>query len=184
MFIIKTIPKFLSENECSELINQYSNLSLQDAEYYSKDEKLIVNKKVRDSKIIFVSNELITKKIIDELKKHISIKGYNFIGLERLQFTKYDFNGHYDWHVDSNINSTNNRYYSIVIPLNIDYENGELLCKDLNDNIINLEKKTGNLHIFSSTLLHKVTNVTCGVRYSLVTWLSLEKIKDFKKSLI
>lgn len=184
MFIIKTIPKFLSENECSELINQYSNLSLQDAEYYSKDNKLIVNTKKRNSKIIFVLNNLLTTKIIEELKKHILIKGYNFIGLERLQFTKYDLNGHYDWHTDSDINNVNNRYYSVVIPLNMDYENGELLCKDLNDNIINLEKKTGNMHIFSSTLLHKVTNVTHGVRYSLVTWLSLEKIKDFKKSLI
>lgn len=184
MFIIKTIPKFLSENECSKLINQYSNLSLQDAEYYSKDDKLIVNTKKRDSKIIFVLNDLLTTKIIEELKKHILIKGYNFIGLERLQFTKYDLNGHYDWHTDSDINNVNNRYYSVVIPLNMDYDNGELLCKDLNDNIINLEKKTGNMHIFSSTLLHKVTNVTYGVRYSLVTWLSLEKIKDFKKSLI
>lgn len=45
MFIIKTIPLFLSEIECLDLINQYSNLSLKDAEYYSKDDKLIVNTK-------------------------------------------------------------------------------------------------------------------------------------------
>lgn len=66
----------------------------------------------------------------------------------------------------------------------MDYGGGELLCKDLNDNIMTLEKKTGNMHIFSSSLLHKVSNVTNGVRYSLVTWLSLEKIENFKKSLI
>lgn len=184
MYILKTIPSFLSEIECSELIKEYSNLSLKNAEYYSKEDKLTINTKIRDSKIIFISNELITTKIIEELKKHILIKGYNFIGLERLQFTKYDLNGHYDWHVDSNSNVANGRYYSIVIPLNVDYGNGELLCKDLNDNVITLEKKVGNMHVFSSTLLHKVTNVTYGVRYSLVTWLSLEKIKDFKKSLI
>jgi hypothetical protein len=184
MVIIKTIPTFLSEIECLDLINQYSNLALTDAEYYSKDNKLIVNTKKRDSKIIFVLNDELTAKIIEELKKHILIKGYNFIGLERLQFTKYDLNGHYDWHTDSDENNLNNRYYSVVIPLNMDYGNGELLCKDLNDNIMTLEKKTGNMHIFSSSLLHKVSNVTNGVRYSLVTWLSLEKIKDFKKSLI
>ena len=184
MFIIKTIPSFLSEIECLDLINQYSQLSLKNAQYYSKQDELSVNTKIRDSKIIFVSNETITTKIIEELKKHITVKGYNFIGLESLQFTKYDLNGHYDWHTDSNINNVNNRYYSVVIPLNMDYGNGELLCKDLNDNVITMEKKTGNMHIFSSTLLHKVTNVTYGVRYSLVTWLSLEKIKDFKKSLI
>jgi hypothetical protein len=48
MFTLKTIPTFLSENECSELINQYSQLSLKDAEYYSKEDQLIVNAKVRD----------------------------------------------------------------------------------------------------------------------------------------
>lgn len=183
MFILKTIPNFLSEIECSDLIKQYVELSLVDSEYYSKENKLTINTKVRDSKIIFVSNELIETKIKEELKKHILIKGHNFIGLERLQFTKYDLNGHYDWHRDSDINYINNRYFSVVIPLNMDYENGELLCKDLDNNVITLEKKTGNMHVFSSTLLHKVTNVTYGVRYSLVTWLSLEKIKDFKKSL-
>jgi predicted 2-oxoglutarate/Fe(II)-dependent dioxygenase YbiX len=184
MFILKTIPTFLPEIECSELINQYSQLCSNKAEYYSKKEGLIVNTRVRDSKIIFVSNESIETKIAEELKKHISIKGHKFIGLEKLQFTKYDLDGHYDWHMDSDINYANNRYFSVVIPLNMDYENGELLCKDLNNNIITLEKKTGNMHIFSSTLLHKVTNVTYGVRYSLVTWISLEKIKDFKNSLI
>jgi predicted 2-oxoglutarate/Fe(II)-dependent dioxygenase YbiX len=184
MYILKTIPTFLSEIECSELINEYSNLCSNKAEYYSKGKGLVVNTKVRDSKIIFISNQSIEKKITEELKKHISIKGHTFIGLEKLQFTKYDLNGHYDWHRDSDNNYANNRYFSVVIPLNVDYENGELLCKDLNNNIITLEKKIGNMHIFSSILSHTVTNVTYGVRYSLVTWISLEKIKDFKNSLI
>jgi predicted 2-oxoglutarate/Fe(II)-dependent dioxygenase YbiX len=184
MFILKTIPTFLSEFECSELINEYSQLCSNKAEYYSREQGLIVNTKVRDSKVVFVSNKLIETKITEELKKHISIKGHHFIGLEKLQFTKYDLNGHYDWHRDSDSNYANNRYFSVVIPLNMNYENGELLCKDLNNNIITLEKKTGNMHIFSSTLLHKVTNVTYGIRYSLVTWISLEKIKNFKNSLI
>lgn len=183
MIIIKTIPSFLSETECSDLINQYSGIDLFDAEIFHNE--FSVNKKIRDSKVSFVLNETIESRITEELKKHIIIKGFNFIGLEKIQFTKYNVNGHYDWHTDSDDNyASNNRYFSVVIPLNMDYVDGDLLCKDLDDNIITLEKKTGNMHIFSSSLWHKVTNVASGVRYSLVTWLSLEKIKNFNNTLI
>lgn len=183
MIIIKTIPKFLTEMECADIINQYSNLDLTEAEYFNKE--FIINKKVRDSKVIFVVNENIENKIINELKKNIIIKGFNFISLEKIQFTKYDVNGHYDWHTDSDDTHMNGkRYYSVVIPLNMNYGGGELLCKDLDENILTMEKKTGNLHIFSSSLWHKVEPVTFGERYSLVTWLSLETIKDFKNTII
>jgi predicted 2-oxoglutarate/Fe(II)-dependent dioxygenase YbiX len=183
MILIKTIPQFLTELECSEILNKYSNLNLEDGKFFDKE--LTLNKKVRDSKVTFVLNKPLEDKIINELKNHITIKGFDFVGLEKLQFTKYDVNGHYDWHTDSDdSNTTNKRYYSIVIPLNMEYNDGDLLCKDLDGNVINLEKKTGNMHIFSSSLWHKVTNVTFGVRYSLVTWLSLEKIKTFNNTLI
>jgi predicted 2-oxoglutarate/Fe(II)-dependent dioxygenase YbiX len=183
MILIKTIPSFLTESECTEIINQYSNLNLTDGEFFNKE--FIVNKKVRDSKIIFVINDIIENKIINELKKNILIKGFNFVGLEKIQFTKYNVNGHYDWHTDSDdTNMPGKRYYSVVIPLNMNYGGGELLCKDLDENIQTLEKKTGNLHIFSSSLWHKVEPVTFGERYSLVTWLSLETIKDFKNTII
>jgi PKHD-type hydroxylase len=183
MILIKTIPSFLTKSECTEIINQYSNLDLTDGEFFNKE--FIVDKKVRDSKIIFVINDVIENKIISELKKNIVIKGFNFIGLERIQFTKYDVNGHYDWHTDSgDTHMHGKRCYSVVIPLNMNYGGGELLCKDLDENILTLEKKTGNLHIFSSSLWHKVEPVTFGERYSLVTWLSLETIKDFKNTII
>jgi predicted 2-oxoglutarate/Fe(II)-dependent dioxygenase YbiX len=143
-----------------------------------------INKKQRNSNIIFIKNSIIQNKIINELNKHIIIKGFNFIGLEKLQFTKYDVNGHYDWHTDSDENNLNKRYYSIVVPLNDNYTGGELICKNINKDDIILEKKTGNMHIFSSSLCHKVFPVLNGKRYSLVTWLSLEKNKNFKQSLI
>jgi len=184
MIIIKTIPSFLEKSECDNMIKEYSNLKLEQAGYGDIDGNKKINKKQRDSNIIFIENSIIENKIINELKTHITIKGFDFIGLEKLQFTEYDINGHYDWHTDSDENNLNKRYYSIVVPLNADYTGGELICKNINKDDIILEKKTGNMHIFSSSLWHKVLPVLSGKRYSLVTWVSLEKNKNSKQSLI
>ena len=184
MIIIKTIPSFLEKSECDNMIKEYSNLKLEQAGMNDTNGGKRINKKQRNSNIIFIKNSIIQNKIINELNKHIIIKGFNFIGLEKLQFTEYDVNGHYDWHTDSDENNLNKRYYSIVVPLNDNYTGGELICKNINKDDIILEKKTGNMHIFSSSLWHKVFPVLNGKRYSLVTWLSLEKNKNSKQSLI
>ena len=189
MFFIKQVDNFLSKEECDLILSKYKETELQTGfigNHTEADstESLKKLKLTRDSQITFFPIDDIAERILNIIQKEIPMKGFEFSKLNNFQFTKYGLGGHYDWHVDSNSNVANGRYYSIVIPLNVDYGNGELLCKDLNDNVITLEKKVGNMHVFSSTLLHKVTNVTYGVRYSLVTWLSLEKIKDFKKSLI
>jgi len=75
------------------------------------------------------------------------------------------------------------RFASIVILLNDDYVDGFLEIKHDNE-IIKFEKSIGSLFVFYSSMLHRVSPVSEGTRYSLVNWVSLEKIDGFKQTLI
>ena len=46
------------------------------------------------------------------------------------------------------------------------------------------KKGVGNLFIFNLSTLHKVNPIIRGERYSLVSWISLKEISNFKKTLI
>lgn len=187
MIRIKTITNFLSKEECKKIITENSNINLEQASIHDSNSnyELVIDKKIRDSKIRFIEDQILETKIVSELKNQIVIKGYDFIGLENIQFTKYNQNGHYKWHTDSDPkNPKNNRFYSVVVPLNDDYENGNLLIKDIDNTVYTMEKSVGSMHIFLSSLRHTVTPVSEGVRYSLVSWLSLKQIENLKKSLL
>ena len=104
--------------------------------------------------------------------------GVDYHDFNEVQFTEYQAAnaGHYDWHEDNTWKTGEHsqvwdRKLSMVIQLSAPsaYEGGQLL----------LERDAlgegqfcnqGDMIIFPSILRHKVTPVTAGVRYSLVTW--------------
>lgn len=179
---IRTIINFLSKEECNSIINQYSQKNLQVAKIGEElnDTELF---KIRKSSILFVELPTIKEKLENLLKSQIKIKGFELDTIEKFQFTKYDINNHYDWHTDMG-KSFNDRFCSIVIQLNDEYEGGELIYKDFKQKEITFEKGVGNLFIFKSSIEHKVNVVTSGVRYSLVSWIKLKPIDGNKKSLL
>ena len=77
--------------------------------------------------------------------------------------------GYYDWHVDMGPHHA--RKLSLVCHLSdpSEYEGGELQINS-SGRIIDTEKGIGNVIIFPSYLLHRVTPVTRGVRKTLVLW--------------
>jgi PKHD-type hydroxylase len=96
--------------------------------------------------------------------------------IEPLQFTQYDstFQGKYDWHVDSGGHDIQgNRKLSVVVQLSYptEYEGGQLQF-GVDDKLEDADKTKGTFLIFPSYMRHRVTEVTKGVRYSLVTWIS------------
>jgi PKHD-type hydroxylase len=91
---------------------------------------------------------------------------------ENLQFTEYEEKGtYYDWHPDIGPGQ-NKRKVSIIVQLSDprDYEGGELELN--NGKIETLDKSQGTVILFPSFLLHRVTALTKGSRYSLVCWIS------------
>jgi len=184
MLFIKTIESFLSKEECNSILNKFVNADLKVAKT-SNSESSNSPLKLRDSKVVFTQLPHYKKKLENVLRNEIKIKGFELDKIENFQFTKYELNGHYDWHRDSmNFDYYAKRFCSVVIQLNNEYDGGELLYKNHNDDVVEFKKGVGNLFIFNSSILHKVNSITVGERYSLVSWISLKEISNFKKTII
>ena len=169
----KIIENFLSEKECSDLLNIYlPTLTLKTAEVIGG------TKNHRKSSVSFIDSiPEIDDRLKDILNKNIELNGYSITELNPYQFTEYKPGEYYNWHTDSSDTDYQNRFCSIVIQLNDTYIGGEL--EILNGNKVN--KKSGTLVMFYSNILHRVTPVTDGTRYSLVNWLDLNKVKSNDK---
>ena len=57
-----------------------------------------------------------------------------------------------------------------IIFLNNNYDGGNLQYKE-NEEIKTFSKEKGSLVLFPASLSHKVSKITKGVRYSIVTWI-------------
>jgi PKHD-type hydroxylase len=109
--------------------------------------------------------------------KQVNDKDFKFdiTGLnEGLQFTRYseDDQGHYTWHVDTGPRIPV-RKLSISIQLSdpTDYDGGDLQFR-YGAEVATAPKTRGAAIIFPSYVLHRVTPVTRGTRYSLVGWVT------------
>ena len=181
-----TVENFLSENECLSILTKYkSELKLKPAEVAVKEGNTFSDK--RKSSIAFIDGiETIDERIKNTLKNLIQIKGFEVTGLGPYQFKEYKVGEYYDWHTDSSSigDEYKDRFCSIVIQINDEYDGGYLQLKDENGNNIQLDKGIGTMYIFYSNIVHRVVPVINGVRYSLVNWVSLRKLENFKKTLL
>ena len=100
---------------------------------------------------------------------HFDIRG---IG-EKIQFTRYQKDGHYDWHTDHGNGSMSIRKFSMTLQLKKphEYDGGELVFKDGRDDRA-YKPGQGTAVWFPSWMLHKVNPVTKGERNSLVVWIT------------
>jgi PKHD-type hydroxylase len=86
-------------------------------------------------------------------------------------YTEHD-QGHYDWHIDSGLETnTVPRKLSMALLLSdpSEFEGGELqiMRAGVPESV---EQKRGRAWFFPSYLMHRVTPVTKGIRRSLVMW--------------
>jgi predicted 2-oxoglutarate/Fe(II)-dependent dioxygenase YbiX len=182
-----TVENFLSKEECLSILTKYkAELKLTPAEVAVKEGVAFSDK--RKSSTAFIHGiEIIDERLTNTLKNLIQIKGFEVTGLGPYQFTEYKVGEYYDWHTDSSsiADEYKDRFCSIVIQINDEYEGGYLQLKDEDgDSIIQLNKGIGTMYIFYSNIVHRVVPVTDGVRYSLVNWISLRKLENFKKTLL
>ena len=107
---------------------------------------------VRKSEIVWLNEPWINRHLHPFVHHANRNAGWNFqyTGHENIQFTKYVDDGHYDWHADMDVEPPN---HGIVRKI-----------------VIKEARKKGSVIVFPSFLLHKVTPVTSGTRYSLVMW--------------
>jgi PKHD-type hydroxylase len=105
---------------------------------------------------------------------------FDLIDIQSLQFTSYDGEekGFYEKHIDTMYKGTGTRKLSLSVQLSddSDYEGGDLLLHYKNQPDIAMRTK-GTVNFFPSWMLHEVTPVTKGKRYSLVAWVQGPRFK-------
>lgn len=135
---------------------------------------------VRNNQMVFIGPEGIewAYQRITEIVHELNSRFFRFdiFGfIEGLQFTEYNAPGQfYKDHIDK-LNRGKVRKLSVVIQLTDEksYDGGDLeLILGTCDDVIKMDRKRGNLIVFPSYVLHRVTSITKGQRHSLVGWVT------------
>ena len=129
----------------------------------------------RNSSISWISpnqeNTLVFEKIIQTMNRLNAM--YLYLDwdeyLTDIQLTRYVESQFYAWHLDVGHGETSTRKLSATIFLNKDFEGGEFQFFH-NTLPTTIEAVVGRVVVFPSHVLHRVTPITKGVRYSLVAW--------------
>ena len=89
---------------------------------------------------------------------------------DALQFTMYGPGHKFDWHVDIGAGNASNRKLSMTVQLSAEsaYEGGSLQFISAPD--LSMSKSQGAAILFPAYLAHRVTDVTTGIRCSIVGW--------------
>ena len=168
---------------CNDVIKFASTLKKRQA--FTIDPKLgpVARDEWRKSKIIWLNENWIYK----ELLKYISLAnknaGYNFVlkEAEPIQYTRYDSDNYYHWHIDQTLesNKPDSRKMSICINLTDpdEFEGGDFwvskphVVADKTEKIrLDFMRKRGSAVVFPSFVFPRVAPVTKGTRHSLVCW--------------
>jgi PKHD-type hydroxylase len=181
---IFTIPNVFTSEECKRIIN--TGLDNWQEKPALAGEKLDPDYRNITLFIPVDGDPELSNKLYAEILNMNSLEnGYQFhiqgigesLGLMRYQAENIDKEGkpgHYDWHLDIGpepIPSMRKISFSILLNPG-EYEGGELFFNTGN----NTPEETpgqdgiGNMIAFPSYLLHKVSHVTSGTRYTLVGW--------------
>ena len=172
--------KYFSDNEINKILKISEKYETVDGEV-SKN----IDKSYRSSNIKWIPENKETEWIYENLKvlvKKANKKMWNFdlVGFgENIQIGEYSYedNGHYDWHLDIG-EKCNFRKISVSVQLSDpqDYDGGDLQF-NTNRNIRTAPKNKGDVILFPSYFLHRVTKIKRGIRRSLVIWITGKPFK-------
>jgi PKHD-type hydroxylase len=178
---------YFSADECLKIIELGSKLPVQEGSV-GHGGPSNVNKETRRSKVRWFDRgaeeyQWIFRRL-DNSFQWANNNAFNFdlAYFREVQFTEYDesYEGKYDWHEDLTWarNHPTRRKLSICIQLSdsSEYKGGDLELDDMQmggkDQRPDVEqlRQLGTTMVFPSFLKHRVTPVTAGKRYSLVSW--------------
>ncbi len=174
-------PKHFTPQECQSLIDYGLTHPVQQGTVGHGGGRSIVNTTIRRSKVRWLKRNDPTLfhffARITQLAEQANGNGFGFDlrGYKEVQFTEYDAgdDGHYDWHEDNawTAGYATERKMSMVLQLTApeEYAGGQL---DLQRDPLPEGgfAPQGSVIFFPSFNRHRVTPVTRGKRYSLVTW--------------
>jgi PKHD-type hydroxylase len=143
-----------------------------------------IDSTVRDSYVNFIYPSETTSWVFEKLAGSINLINSQYFKFDLqsmeqgLQFTRYQAPGeHYEWHIDRGM-GMGTRKLSLSLQLSDpdDYEGGDLELW-YGGTPVKASRQRGIITFFPSYVMHRVTPVTKGVRYSLVCWISGPQFK-------
>lgn len=173
------VPQVFTPEQCKEIIRIGEALIPQTATTVGGTQL-----EVRDSKVSWIEPSPETFRLFQHMTDVVNSVNDRFFNFELLgfgegfQFTKYEAPaGKYDLHIDKTAKGRV-RKLSVVVQLSdpADYEGGDLILQIGNYPTV-ITKQQGFLTAFPSYVLHGVTPVSKGTRYSLVAWLTGPQFK-------
>ena len=167
-----TIREYVPDYICDEVLKNYNNFG----DGLIQDGKLSDNRK---SGVCWIDEPFYKKLFFDIISRANCDSGLNFNleSLENLQLTRYVApDGHYNFHIDSDGHSRRNVNESVrklsmscLLSDSSEFEGGSFQMQT-GDTPYDVELKKGDIVIFTSYKLHRVSPVTKGVRHSMVAW--------------
>ena len=167
------IDKYIPDYVCDEIIKNYSDFST--AGLQGGD----IRSNVRNSGVCWIREPFYKNLVFDIITRTNRDSGLNFQleYLEDLQLTRYVApDGHYDFHIDGDGHSRKNiddsvRKLSMSCLLTdpSEFEGGNFQLQT-SATPYNIKLEKGDIIMFPSYVLHRVSPVTKGTRHSLVAW--------------
>ena len=185
--------KIFTKEEC-DLIISYANPEMDIKKYFNFTET--VTAKLDNNKLkmgfktsynVFVllndeTNKWFFDKLTNWFEKTSNIKLNNENKISYCTLHRYDIGDRFVKHVDIT-EGFERRRYNIGIQLNDNYEGGEYVIWDDNENEIIISKETGTALAYHGRLFHEINKITEGERWSIVMPLNDFNIIE-KKSLL
>lgn len=129
------------------------------------------NKKLRDTKELDLTNDLVINKVtINKIVRHLKKKNFDSgHPLESAKLLKYGIGSHFSIHKDCSIRKP--RALSTIIQLSdaSDYDGADLIFR-IGKRTIKAPKEKHSLIMFNSEHIHEITPLINGERYSLIVW--------------
>jgi PKHD-type hydroxylase len=171
-----------TEEEIDSIVKYCDYQGVEIGTIFGSEEKETVEK-VRKSGVKFHKRDQNTAWIFDRINTAIEANNeryyrFNLNGYEYFQYTTYDKEGKYDWHMDMAMgldpgNYQETRKLSMTICLNDEYTGGEFqINMGQEKNAETLQAKKGRAFFFPSFMIHRVAPIKKGVRKSLVVWVT------------
>jgi len=162
-----------SKKECELIINSEGDFIESKIDKKSSYNELDKSQRSSKEKILLSNDRNLW--IYERLEKYIIEANKQFFNfditvIKELQVLKYEENDFFLFHHDIGSQLPSTRKLSIVVFLShaSEYEGGQL--NFIPRPRINLNNKQGTMIIFPSYLMHEVTKITWGERYTLVAW--------------
>lgn len=180
-------PRAISVDKCSEIIRRGMHLQSQNASIGFTEDRVDNSYRISTIRWFYEPENKDLSRIMMDHALFANREYFGFdisFGSHELQFTEYHGtnSGKYDWHHD--VFWENKRHHdrklSVVIQLNdpSTYQGGNFEFRMPHDpSELQLFRQQGSILVFPSFFEHRVTPVTSGTRYSLVSWIDGPKFR-------